>query len=238
LVPLEDHRDDAPHFSIRWFTPELEAPLCGHATLAAACHLHLNHPELHPPYRFASRLSGELKVNYLPEQDLYELDFPADIPVALADADAAAGLDMAHIWFPKLARGDIKAVLKTGRGYLVEAAETVDVSAVVYNPGAIARDLAIGQCVLTGPRTPTADDASQVHSRMFACGSGINEDPVTGSAHTRIVPYWLGKWGGTALKCRQVSARGGDLDTAWLRDEGRVLLRGQGVKTAEGVLFL
>lgn len=77
-----------------------------------------------------------------------------------------------------------------------------------------------------------------MHSRMFACGSGINEDPVTGSAHTRIVPYWLGKWGGSELKCRQVSARGGDLDTVWLRDEGRVLLRGHGVKTAEGILFL
>ncbi|KAJ6502315.1 hypothetical protein C8R45DRAFT_976213 [Mycena sanguinolenta] len=42
---------------------------------------------------------------------------------------------------------------------------------------------------------------------MFACGSGMNEDPITGSAHPRIVPYWLRKWGGTALKCRQVSAR-------------------------------
>ncbi|KAF7343422.1 Diaminopimelate epimerase-like protein [Mycena venus] len=238
LVPLEDHHDDAPHFSIRWFTPALEAPLCGHATLAAACHLRLNHPELQPPYRFASRLSGELKVNYLAEQDLYELDFPADIPVALADPDVPAGIEMAHTWFPKLARGEIKAVLKTGRGYLVEAAETVDVSAVAYDPVTIARDIPIGQCVLTGPHKPTAEDPSRVHSRMFACGSGLNEDPVTGSAHTRIVPYWLGKWGGDALKCRQVSARVGELDTVWLRDEGRVLLRGHGVKTAEGVLFL
>ncbi|KAJ7253053.1 hypothetical protein B0H12DRAFT_602368 [Mycena haematopus] len=238
LVPLEDHRDDAPHFSIRWFTPQLEAPLCGHATLAAACYLRLNHPELKAPYRFESRLSGQLKVDYHAAQDLYELDFPVDIPVALAPAETAAVLKMAHTWFPQLARGDIKAILKTGRGYLVEAAETVDVSSVAYDIAAIARDIPVGQCVLTAPHAPTAEDPSQVHSRMFACGSGLNEDPVTGSAHTRIVPYWLGRWGGTALKCRQVSARGGDLNTVWLREEGRVLLRGHGVKTAEGVLFL
>jgi predicted PhzF superfamily epimerase YddE/YHI9 len=92
--------------------------------------------------------------------------------------------------------------------------------------------------VLTAPHKPTAEDPSQVHSRVFACGFGIDEDPVTGSAHTRIVPYWLGKWGGDALTCRQVSARVGDLHTVWLREEGRVLLRGHGVKMAEGVLFI
>ncbi|KAJ6588341.1 hypothetical protein B0H19DRAFT_203883 [Mycena capillaripes] len=72
---------------------------------------------------------------------------------------------------------------------------------------------------------------------MFACGSGLDEDPVTGSAHTRIVPYWFSRWGGTALKCRQVSARGGDLDTAWLRDEGRVLLRGHAVSNRRHFLL-
>ncbi|KAF8208216.1 hypothetical protein K438DRAFT_1917335 [Mycena galopus ATCC 62051] len=238
LIPLEDHRNDTPHFSIRWFTPLIEAPLCGHATLAAACYLHLSQPELQAPYRFESRLSGQLKVDYRAEQDHYELDFPHDIPVALADADAASALELALTWFPQLARGDIKAVLKTHRGYLVEAAETVNVSAVIYDTAAIVRDVPFGQCVLTAPHTPTTEDPSQVHSRMFACGSGIGEDPVTGSAHTRIVPYWLSKWGGDTLKCQQVSPRGGDLDTVWLRDEGRVLLRGHGVKTAEGVLFL
>ncbi|KAK7042450.1 Diaminopimelate epimerase-like protein [Favolaschia claudopus] len=238
LVPLADHKPEAPHFSIRWFTPTLEAPLCGHATLAAGCYLHHNHPELQPPYRFESRLSGTLKVDYLPKDDLYGLDFPADIPVALSGDETASAIDMAHTWFPKLARGDIKVVLKTGRGYLVEAAETVDISAVFYDTVTIARDVPVGQCVLTGPHQPTADDPSRVHSRMFACGSGINEDPVTGSAHTRIVPYWLGKWGGNALKCKQVSARGGDLDTEWLREEGRVVLRGHGVKVSEGILFL
>ncbi|KAJ7028712.1 Diaminopimelate epimerase-like protein [Mycena alexandri] len=238
LVPLEDHREDAPHFSLRWFTPHHEAPLCGHATLAAACHLRFNYPELQPPYRFASRVSGELKVAYHADQDLYELDFPVDIPVAFAEAEVAAGLEMARTWFPKIAPADIKAVCRTGRGYLVEVAGTVNVSAVVHDSVAIARDVPIGQCVLTGPHEPTAEDPSQIHSRMFACGSGIDEDPVTGSAHTRIVPYWLNKWGGNEVKCRQVSARVGELDTVWLRDEGRVLLRGHGVKVAEGVLFL
>ncbi|KAJ7764526.1 Diaminopimelate epimerase-like protein [Mycena maculata] len=213
LIPLDDHREDAPHFSLRWFTPSLEAPLCGHATLAAACHLHAVHPELQPPYRFESRVSGELKVGYHAASDLYELDFP-------------------------LAQGEIKAVSQTRRGYLIEVAETVDVSTVVHDSTAIAREVPVGQCVLTGPHAPTAEDPTQVHSRMFACGSGIDEDPVTGSAHTRIVPCWLTKWGGNLLKCRQVSARGGELDTEWLRDEGRMLLRGHGVKMAKGVLFV
>ncbi|KAJ7116078.1 hypothetical protein C8R44DRAFT_794083 [Mycena epipterygia] len=236
LLPLDDHTADVPHFSIRWFTPNLEAPLCGHATLAAACHLHTYHPELKAPYRFTSRASGVLTVAYDAATGLYELDFPADVPVPAADATAAHS--MAQTWFPQVAPADIKAVSKTGRGYLVEVADTVDVSAVAHDSTAIARDVPVGQCVITAPHTPTAADASQVHSRMFACGSGIDEDPVTGSAHTRIVPYWLGKWGGSTLKCRQVSARGGDLDTVWRREEGRVLLRGHGVKMAEGVLFL
>ncbi|KAF7366701.1 Diaminopimelate epimerase-like protein [Mycena sanguinolenta] len=236
VVPLEDHCNDAPHFSLRWFTPEVEAPLCGHATLAAACYLHLSHPELKPPYRFESRLAGQPKVDYHAAQDLYELDFPADIPVALAPVDIAAAMEKAYTWFPNLANGDITAVLRAGRGYLVEVSETVDVSSVVYDTAAIARDA--GQCALTAAHAPTAEDPSQVHSRLFAPGSGIIEDPVTGSAHTRIVPYWLSKWDGTALKCRQVSPRGGELDTMWLRDEGRVLLRGHCAKTAEGVLFL
>ncbi|KAJ7470292.1 Diaminopimelate epimerase-like protein [Mycena latifolia] len=235
LIPLEDHSADAPHFSLRWFTPQIEAPLCGHATLAAACHLHIHCPELQPPYRFASRVSGELKVAYDPATDLYELDFPADIPVPTADA---AALSTAQTWFPQLAPADIKAVSTTGRGFLVELAETIDVSAVAHDSAAIARELPVGQCLITAPHAPTAADPAQVHSRMFACGSGIDEDPVTGSAHTRIVPYWLTKWGGNTLKCRQVSARGGDLDTVWRREDNRVLLRGHGVKMAEGVLFL
>ncbi|KAJ7704409.1 hypothetical protein B0H17DRAFT_10301 [Mycena rosella] len=236
LVPLADHRADAPHFSIRWFTPQIEAPLCGHATLAAACHLRAAHPELQGPYRFESRVSGVLAVAYDAATDLYELDFPADVPVPAADA--ASAFSMAQTWFPQLAPADIKAVSTTGRGYLVEVAETVDVSSVINSSIAIARDILVGQCVITAPHAPTAADPSQVHSRMFACGSGIDEDPVTGSAHTRIVPYWLSKWGGNVLKCRQVSARGGDLDTVWRREDGRVLLRGHGVKMAEGVLFL
>ncbi|KAJ7672592.1 Diaminopimelate epimerase-like protein [Mycena polygramma] len=217
LVPLDDHRNDAPHFSIRWFTPQDEAPLCGHATLAAACY------PAHPSPR-------------APAADLYELDFPAQIPVPVADL--TAGLEMARSWFPKLAAADFKALSTTGRGFILEVAETVDVSAVKHDSVAIARDVPNGQCVITAPHKPTEEDSSQVHSRMFLCGLGIDEDPVTGSAHTRLVPYWLSKWGGTALKCRQASARGGDLDTVWLRDEGRVLLRGHGVKVTEGILYL
>ncbi|KAJ7288529.1 Diaminopimelate epimerase-like protein [Mycena rebaudengoi] len=236
LFPLDDHRQDAPHFSLRWFTPYMEAPLCGHATLAAACHLRLHHPELQPPYRFATRFSGELRVAYHLDTDLYELDFPADIPKPVQDADA--GRKMAHTWFPQLVLADIKKVSKTSRGFLVEVADTVDVSAVVHDGLAIGRDIPVGQCVITAPHQPTPTDPTQVHSRMFAGGSPVWEDPVTGSAHTRIVPYWLEKWGGDNLKCRQVSARGGDLDTVWLRDEGRVLLRGHGVQMGEGTLLI
>ncbi|KAF7323934.1 Diaminopimelate epimerase-like protein [Mycena kentingensis (nom. inval.)] len=238
LVPLDDHTDAAPHFSLRWFTPQIEAPLCGHATLAAACHLHDAFPELKTPYRFQSGLSGELRVNYHAETQLFELDFPVDIPQALVGDDHAAMLAKAQTWFPQLAAADIKAVSKTGRGFLTEVAESVDVANVKVNKTAIAEDIPIGHCVITAPHTPTPTDPSQLHSRMFAPGGGIDEDPVTGSAHTRIVPYWLGKWGGDALVCRQASARVGELDTVWRREEGRVLLRGKGIKMAEGIFFV
>nr|GAT52967.1 predicted protein [Mycena chlorophos] len=166
LVPLEDHTNEAPHFSLRWFTPQSS--------------------DLVPPCR----------------------------PRGYQDRS------------------------EDRTGFLVEVAESV--ASVQYNASAIAAaaDLPIGQCVITAPHTPIAEDPSQVHSRMFAPGRGIKEDPVTGSAHTRIVPHWLNKFDGDRLLCRQVSARVGELDTVWLREEGRVLLRGKGVKVAEGTLFI
>ncbi|KAF7319508.1 Diaminopimelate epimerase-like protein [Mycena chlorophos] len=138
LVPLQDHTNEAPHFSLRWFTPQLEAPLCGHATLAAACHLHAALPELQPPYRFESRSSGQLKVGYYPDTDLYELDFPVDVPTTLAGTDLTDALQKAQTWFPHVAPEDIKTIVKTGRGFLVEVAESVDVASVQYNASAIA----------------------------------------------------------------------------------------------------
>ncbi|KAJ7854148.1 hypothetical protein B0H14DRAFT_3449751 [Mycena olivaceomarginata] len=156
LVPLKDHSEAAPHFSLRWFTPTLEAPLCRHVTLGAACHLHDKHPELQPPYRFALHVSGELKVNYHRDSDLYELNFPADIPVPVADA--AVGLKMAQTWFPELTREDFKFFSKTQPGYLVEVAETVDVPTVRHNSVTIARNVPGAQCVLTTPHKPTAED--------------------------------------------------------------------------------
>ncbi|KAJ7628641.1 Diaminopimelate epimerase-like protein [Roridomyces roridus] len=240
LVPLADHTVDAPHFSIRWFTPGLEAPLCGHATIAAAYHLQIYHPQLRAPYRFESRVSGQLRVDYDKEKDYYVMDFPAEMPVAFSSSEQADVLKKAYTWFPSLSadKGEVKAVLRTKRGYFVEVDESVDVANVVHDTIAINRDTVVGQCVITAPHTPTPSDPSQVHSRMFAAGSGIDEDPVTGSAHTRIVPYWLERLGGNTLQCAQVSKRGGELDCEWLRDEGRVLLKGRAVRMAEGVLFV
>jgi hypothetical protein len=74
-------------------------------------------------------------VNYHRDSDLYELDFPADIPVPVADA--AAGLKMAQTWFPEIAREDFKFLLKTQPGYLIEVAETVDVPTVRHDSVAI-----------------------------------------------------------------------------------------------------
>ena len=181
-------------WGLRWFTPEVEIDLCGHATLAAA-HVLFESGRLAAggEARFDTR-SGRLTVRQ--DGDAYVMDFPATPPRA---ADAPAGLADAlgadPVWTGRT-RFDVFAVL----------ADEAAVRALAPDHGALARLDARGVIVTAAASGPSDVD---VVSRFFAPGSGVPEDPVTGSAHCALGPYWAGELGRDTLACAQVSARGG-----------------------------
>ncbi|NEQ98162.1 MAG: PhzF family phenazine biosynthesis protein [Cyanothece sp. SIO2G6] len=188
---------DANTYQIRWFTPSVEVDLCGHATLAAA-HVVFNH--LHYPQEtvtFSSSKSGLLTVH---QQDshLY-LNFPADI-LKLVPVDDAIVATLTDALGTK--------ILEVYRGrddYLV----------IVAEEDAIATLTPDMDCLKTVPARGIIVSASGTTidfvSRFFAPQSGIPEDPVTGSAHTTLVPYWSQKLGKMTLLAQQLSQRGGEL---------------------------
>lgn len=181
------------HIQIRWFTPTVEVDLCGHATLAAAFVLfsELNYPS--HTITFYSLRSGILKV--LQSGDELYLDFPTD---AIAEIDFRAEIAACcHILPQKVYKGksDYMAIFSNEKQI---QAMSPDLSKVANLAG---RGLIV---------TAAGSEVDFV-SRFFAPQSGINEDPVTGSAHTSLIPYWSQTLGKTKLTARQISVRGGDL---------------------------
>jgi PhzF family phenazine biosynthesis protein len=203
-------------FRLRWFTPASEVDLCGHATLATAHVLfeHLGYPG--QGITFETR-SGTLTVKR--KGDFLEMDFPACPPTPCAS-------------FELLARA-------LGRQPL-EVLRADDYLAVFENEAAIRGikpdfallgTLDLRSVIITAPGS--ADDFV---SRFFAPRLGIPEDPVTGSAHCTLAPYWAGRLGKRLLSARQVSKRGGSI-MCELTD-GRVLLSGSAVTFMEGEIAL
>jgi len=201
-------------FELRWFTPEREVDLCGHATLAAG-HLLLRHLDPDRESVAFSTRSGRLEVNR--DGDLLVLDFPAYPPRAV---DAPAGL------FEALGH-DAEAVLQ-GNYLMVVYRDERAVRALEPDFSAMAR-AGLDEAIATARGT----DCDFV-SRFFAPGYGIPEDPVTGSAHCTLVPYWAGRLGKARLHARQVSSRGGELYCE-LRDD-RVRIAGRAVTFLEGTI--
>ena len=196
-------------YRLRWFTPTVEVDLCGHATLASAHVLfhHLGYSK--PEIRFETR-SGTLVVAR--EGDRLAMDFPAakpkpyPVPEAIAEALGAKPL----VWAKT---SNLMAVF--------DKAE--DVVALKPDFAALGRLLTPLNAGLIA--TAPGEDGIDFVSRFFAPSHGIDEDPVTGSAHCTSVPYWSKKLGKTDLVARQVSKRGG---TLWCTDAGeRVILRGR-----------
>jgi PhzF family phenazine biosynthesis protein len=183
-------------FHLRWFTPTVEVDLCGHATLATA-HLILNKLE---PQReavaFETR-SGTLTVAR--DGGRLAMDFPsilpsrADVPAAVV---AAVGGTPSETWKVREQHGCAYYMLVYG--------SEAEVLALAPDFGALRKVPC--NVIATAPGT-----ASDCASRFFAPGSGIDEDPVTGSAHCTVVPYWADRFGKTEIHARQVSARSGDL---------------------------
>ena len=203
-------------FRLRWFTPEAEVDLCGHATLGAAHVLfeHLDHPEDH--IRFHSN-SGELRV--FRQGSRLCLDFPA-----VASKDCQTPADLVE------GLGQMPQQVLAGTDYLAVFDSPEIVSALEPDFSRLAM-LDLRGVIATAP-----DKDCDFVSRCFYPSLAVNEDPVTGSAHCQLTPYWATRLGRTDLTARQLSRRGGHL-LCQLKDQ-RVLLHGHAVTYLEGIITL
>ena len=205
-------------FELRWFTTLHEINLCGHATLAAAHVIfeYLDHPSA--TITFSTRFVGDLRVTR--SGDWLTLDFPAwtTSPVANPPADLLAGLGL-----------EAAVEVREGRDYLVLLADRQQVEAVRPD---MARLQTLGKMICVS----APDEEYDFVSRFFCPGEGVPEDPVTGSAHSMLIPWWGEKLGKTTMMARQGSARGGDLRCQWQGD--RVLIGGQATTYLRGTVYL
>lgn len=208
----------ADGFDLRWFTPMVEVALCGHATLASAHVLwetdRLTTGEVARFHTKSGLLTARATGSWI------EMDFPA---VASEPAEAP----------PRLLEAlDLEAVAvsRAGPDYLVEVASEADVHEAVPDLVALEEVQARGICVTAAASVPGYD----VVSRFFAPAAGIPEDPVTGSSHCALGPYWASRLGKTELMAYQASRRGGTVRVRLAGD--RVLLGGQAVTVLRGDL--
>ena len=206
-------------YDLRWFTPAVEVALCGHATLASA-HVLWETGALDGDQtaRFQTKsgvLTAERRGTWM------ELDFPAtpgepaEAPPRLAEALGA---------HPKY-------VGRNKFDYLVELEED-EVRTLTPN-FSLLRALPVRGIIVT---SPSSDPQYDFISRFFAPGSGVDEDPVTGSAHCALTPFWAKRFGKTEMMANQLSRRGGVLKVTLAGD--RVLLGGQAVTTLRGELLV
>jgi len=216
--------DRPDRYGLRWFTPGMEVPLCGHATLGAA-HVLIEELKLTAgPVTFDTK-SGPLIVSK--SGDGYEMDFPADppkqtdVPEGLA---GALGVAPVEVW----AGAYLVAVLDSEK---TVRALTPDIAGLHR----IAGEATGGRGNIVVAAFADAGSKVDVVDRFFAPGSGIAEDPATGSAHCILGPLYANKLGRDRVTFHQAyPGRGGDFETELRGD--RILLRGKGVTTVESVL--
>ncbi|HEY3358893.1 MAG TPA: PhzF family phenazine biosynthesis protein [Polyangia bacterium] len=206
-------------FDLRWFTPAVEVDLCGHATLASAHVLwQEGRVEAHAAVRFHTR-SGPLGATRA--GDWIELDFPAR-PAAPAAAPADLGAMLGAL--PRYAG-------RSRDDYLVLVDSEAEVRALRPDFAGLRALGTRGVIVTAAAVTPGFDFVS----RFFAPGAGIDEDPVTGSAHCTLGPFWQERLGRRELTAYQASARGGVVKVRVAGE--RVALGGQAVTVARGELL-
>ena len=209
FIPISENR-----FHLRWFTPEIEMDLCGHATLASAYVLFEELRYEQEKIEFETK-SGILTVRKV--ADLIELDFPSRPPI----------------------RAELPAVIRQGlsvqplevwkaRDYVLVYESEADIRKVVPNVAVLNQiNLDPGGIVVTAK----GNEVDFV-SRFFTPQASIFEDPVTGSAHCTLVPFWANRLQKTDLHALQLSKRSGELFCSL--KENRVLIRGKAVKYLEG----
>ncbi|MHB8735305.1 MAG: PhzF family phenazine biosynthesis protein [Terriglobales bacterium] len=204
---------------LRWFTPTVEVPLCGHATLACAHVLWESGRLASGDTAHFHTASGELRA--VQTTDGIEMDFPAK---------RATATEPPPLLLPALGLNAAPFVGKNVMDYLVEVESEAVLRALRPNFSQL-RELPVrGVIVTCRAATPEYD----IVSRFFAPGSGVDEDPVTGSAHCCLGPYWQERLGSTTLRAYQASARGGAVGIR-LQDD-RVYLTGQAVVVMRGEL--
>jgi predicted PhzF superfamily epimerase YddE/YHI9 len=206
-------------YRLRWFTPATEVDLCGHATLASAFVVFERLAPWRQTVAFQTEKAGLLTVARAGEERL-ALDFPARAPAACAIPDGFAA-----------ALGKRPSAVLAARDYLAVYDNADDVAALSPDFAAIAR-LDRFAVIVTAP----GDGRVDFVSRFFAPARGVDEDPVTGSAHCTLIPYWAARLGRTRLEARQLSRRGGALSCALNGD--RVTIAGRAVPYLEGTILL
>ncbi|MCC5635244.1 PhzF family phenazine biosynthesis protein [Nostoc sp. CHAB 5844] len=208
-------------FHLRWFTPTVEVPLCGHATLASAYVLwsegHLSSYEV---ARFHTK-SGLLIAKQ--QNEWIELDFPANrLQAAIAPPELSTALGINY-----------KAVYQNSLGYLVEVA-SADVVRQMQPNFQILKTLPVDGVIVTS--TTSSGSEYDFISRFFAPALGIDEDPVTGAAHCCLAPFWRARLGKNTFLAYQASRRGGVVKLYY--DGGdRVFLSGQAITILKGELI-
>jgi PhzF family phenazine biosynthesis protein len=203
-------------YHLRWFTPKFEIDLCGHATLATA-HVLFNHLDIVQDVISFDTKSGLLRVKR--DNGFLKMDFPA--------------------WHSKSIDPPKELTLGLGKEP-TEVFQSRDIMAVFDNEETITKlspdfhmlsALDVVGIIATAP----GNNVDFV-SRFFAPNAGVNEDPVTGSAHSTLVPYWANRLGKTNFHAQQLSERGGDLYCDF--EDERVLIKGKAVTFMEGWITL
>ncbi len=205
-------------YILRWFTPDLEMDLCGHATLASAHVLFTEFGYSRDQIIFKT-ISGDLKVSR--QEDSYLMDFPqreaqkATLPIEIYDSLSIKPYEV------------YKA-----RDYMLlyknqEEIENIEIDRSIIDE----INLDPGGVIITAP----GKDCDFV-SRFFTPQSTIFEDPVTGSAHCTLAPFWAGKTGKSSMFAKQLSKRGGSMHC--IIEEGRVILKGNAVTYSRGEIFI
>ena len=207
-------------YGLKWFTPKAEVQLCGHATLATA-HVLFSQLGYQGERLTFHTLSGPLRVTR--QADGYAMDFPARKPTPVK-------LDRSSL-LQALPGGEPLSVFDSVYRF-VEYASQAEIAAITPKLAEIEQICDFAICITAPGDSPGLDFVS----RFFAPSKGIAEDPVTGSAHCSLAPFWAKKLGKNRLNARQLSERGGSVQCTLQGD--RVLLGGQAVTVLKGAFIL
>lgn len=220
LLPLEVSASTCGAWSLRWFTPRAEVDLCGHATLASAHALREWKMVRQNTIRFHTR-SGILAARFVEESSEIALDFPATLPL---ECEVPHGLPQAL----GLSESEIMWCGRSKFDIVLQLASEKAVAALQPDFPALNTFEARGVAVTAQSKGGECD----FMSRFFAPRLGVDEDPVTGSAHCALAPFWAARLNKRALRARQISERGGELRLQVLGE--RVEIRGGCVSVLRG----